>query len=429
MPERCPLCNQPLPKGLELQSLHTRLDKLTSRAVAKEESRIRAELADEYNAELEAREDAIRKAAAQEAKDELKKKVAAAAHEAEKVRREKALLERRMAASIEEAKRDAARKAGAKLKDALTRIQREAAAAERRAAEAERRRKEEILRVQENADREIQRAESRAARLAAKQNHSEMERLKLVRERERARHEAETARLQQTVEALSRKLERQTSQQRGDEGEVDLFAALKGQFPEDRIERVGKGVRGADVIHRVIVNSREVGRIVFESKNVASWQNAFLIKAKRCQSQYSTPYVVIVTRAFPRNRRGFCVFKGIPIVEPSMAVALACILRDAIAEIGELRVASSGRDDRAKQLMAYILSDEFRTRFEHVAESVASLRELQERERDWHENTWQKQADLFDELDSRRREIGARIKGITRDAAVARKPRLVGVGS
>lgn len=429
MMKRCPLCNQPLPRGLELRSLRARLDKLTSRALAREKSRIRAELADEFDTELESCEKAIRKQAAQQARVELGRKLVAVAQEAERIRREKAALERRMEAAIEAAERDAARKASARVKDELARIRREAAAAERRAAAAERRRREEIWRVQEEADHAIRRAESRAARLAAKESHAEMERLKVARERERARYEVETARLQRTVEALSRKLERQTSQQRGDEAEVDLFAALKSEFPEDRIERVGKGVKGADVIHRVMVNSREVGRIVFESKNVSNWQNTFLSKARRCQSQYSTPYVVIVTRAFPRNRRGFCVVRGVPIVEPSMAVALASILRGAIAEIGELRVASGGRDDRAKQLMTYILSDEFRTRFEQVAESVASLRELQDKERDWHENTWQKQADLFDELESRRREIGTRIKNITRDVAAVRKPRLVAAGS
>ena len=112
-----------------------------------------------------------------------------------------------------------------------------------------------------------------------------------------------------------------------------------------------------------------------------------------------------------------------------MAAALASILRDAIAELGELRVASSGKDDRARRLLTYILSDDFRTRFAELAESITGLRELQDQEKNWHRNTWQKQSDLFDELESRRSEIGSKIKSITRGAAAAQKPRLLRVGS
>jgi hypothetical protein len=100
-----------------------------------------------------------------------------------------------------------------------------------------------------------------------------------------------------------------------------------------------------------------------------------------------------------------------------MAVALAAILREGIAEIGKLRLSNAARGDKAQELFDYVVSDEFATRFRQIRDNVEALREQQDKERDWHENSWQKQTSLFDQIESRRREVETRIKSITREAS------------
>lgn len=267
--------------------------------------------------------------------------------------------------------------------------------------------------------REVERArkdgEKQAKRALAQQNQSRLQRLQDDRNQERARFHRENEQLRRQVENLCRKLDKQTSEQLGNQAEVNLYAELKAEFPGDHIEQVRQGAKGADIIHDIMNGSRKLGRIIYESKNVSNWQNEFVTKAKRCQTQYNTTYVLIVSRALPGRKRGLCIVKGIPVVEPRMAIALAAILRDGIAEIGKMRLSSTGREGKAQELFNYVLSDEFGTRFRQIRESIRELREQQDKERDWHENAWQTHTKLYDEIESRRRDIEERIKAITRD--------------
>ncbi len=258
-----------------------------------------------------------------------------------------------------------------------------------------------------------------ARRLAAKQmdesrKELEADHQELLRQ-ERARHRRENEQLQRKVAELSRKLDNQTSQQLGEQAELDLLAELKAAFPEDHIEAVGHGTKGADIIHDVMDGPKKLGRIVYESKNVLNWQDTFVSTAKRYQTQYSTPYVLIVTRVLPRRKRGLCILKDIPIVEPQMAIALAAILRESIADIGKLRLSNTARDGKAQELFTYVCSDEFATRFRQISDSVQALREQQRKERNWHEKAWQTQSRLHDQMDSSPREVKERIKSITRE--------------
>jgi hypothetical protein len=273
--------------------------------------------------------------------------------------------------------------------------------------------------MQRQMSRQMERArkevEKQAKRAVAVQNEARLERLQYDREQERARFRRENEQLQRQVENLCRKLEKQTSQQLGDQAEVNLLAELKAQFPGDNIEPVRHGSKGADIIHDVIDGSKKLGRIIYESKNVSTWQNEFITKAKRYQTQYNTPYVLIVTRAFPRSKKGLCIVREIPVVEPRMAIPLAVILREGIAEIGKMRLSYTGREGKGQELFDYIVSDEFVTRFRQIRESVQALREQEDKERDWHENAWQTHSKLYDEIDSPRRDIEHRIKAITRE--------------
>jgi hypothetical protein len=286
----------------------------------------------------------------------------------------------------------------------------------------------EILALQRKlheSERNVRREAERVAREVMRQSRREIDSVKERGAKERAQHTAETARLKVMIDNLSQKLERQTSEQMGEMGEMEVYATLKGAFPTDDIQRIGKGVRGADILQKVIADSKEVGRIVYECKNVSTWQNEWVTKAKRYRSEYQTPWVIIATRTFPRRQKWFVVEKNVPVIDFRLTVKLAEIVRGAVIEIGQLRTSHVGRQAKADQMFDYILSDHFIGRFKGVAEAVAALREHQNKERQWHSEAWSKQSRLYDEMDDERREIAARIHAISEATP---KPRLKVVG-
>jgi hypothetical protein len=293
-------------------------------------------------------------------------------------------------------------------------VQTELQTLKRRTERAERDRAQEIDRIRRDAERRADRSARLAAQTAVKQGEAQIERLNATREKDRARFEADRARLQSQLDQMSRKLDKQQADLLGKEAEVDLLSELTKAFPGDDISAVRRGVKGADIVHDVMEDSKRVGRIVYESKNVSSWSNHFVSQAKQYQTQYDTPNVIIVSRSFPRKKKGLCILKNIPVVESHMAVCLASIIRDGIREIGSTRITNVGREQKAQQLYDYILSDKFVTRFREIAESVESLRGNQQKERDWHENAWQDETALYDNIDSRRRELDSQIRAIVK---------------
>lgn len=364
---QCPLCGQPLPKGVDRQEIQRQLEKITAQARARERRSLERGFHDRLHERLEA--------------------------ERKRFQRE-----------------------------AERQVERELIDARRRAERAESEKAREVDRVRRDSEKREERAVRMAAQIAAKQSRAEIEKLEAARQKDRARHEADRARLQAQLDLLSRKLEKQSAEQLGAEAEVDLLAQLRTAFPGDRIEPIRRGAKGADIVHDVMEESKRLGRIVWESKNVSTWSNRFVSQAKQYQTQYETPHIVIVSRAFPQKKKGLCILKRIPIVEPRMAISLAAIMRDGILAVGLMRATQAGRNQKAIELWEYISSEKFKTRFLEMADCIESLREQQQKERDWHENTWQAEAKLYDKIDARRREIDAHLRTIVRPMA---KPRVV----
>lgn len=266
----------------------------------------------------------------------------------------------------------------------------------------------------------------RAMKDARAASHREMQEYKARSAKEKKQQAIENVGLKQKVDELSQRLERQTSEQMGEMGEREVFTALHNAFPADEIGRIEKGVGGADILQKVMVEGREVGRIVYECKNGLNWNREWISTAKRYRSEYQTPWVVIAARAFPRRQKWFVVEKNIPVIDLRLTVKLAEVLREAVIQIGHLRISSVGRHAKADQMFQYIVSHQFISRFKGVAEAVTGLRELQTKERQWHSTTWAKQTRLYDEVEDRQREINARIQAISETRG---KPRLRVVGS
>jgi len=75
--------------------------------------------------------------------------------------------------------------------------------------------------------------------------------------------------------AIVRRLQPKTANELGEEGEVDVYEALRREFPHDIVTRVAKGVPGADIIHRIVHNDTIIGTILVDSKNTSRFLSRY----------------------------------------------------------------------------------------------------------------------------------------------------------
>lgn len=400
---RCPVCGQPLPEALSQTQIHARVHELAAPALSEERKRLQAEFKNQVVAE--------RKEARQQAARELRREIEQTQRRAERAEKEHSNQLRKQAAEFEKkihlerekAISQAGKESNAKIKAAL-----------KRAADAENAAAKKIKESEKQTERRLRNELTQTLRVATSEHELKLEKLQTTREKERLRHDAELARLQGQLDNLSRKLEKQSGESLGDEGEMNLMDELTRAFSKDRIERIQRGKRGADIIQHVMDGTNNLGRIVYENKNVKTtgWSNSFIRQAVKYRTQYETPYVLIVSSAFPKKEKDFCVVDEIPVVRPRMVVSLACVMREAIVAIGRLRLTGAGRDQKAHDLLQYLVSDKFMTRFKSLADTAEGLRDHQRKERTWHENSWEAQSALHDRIDKNHREIHAQLQTI-----------------
>jgi hypothetical protein len=370
---------------MDEQALHVKLEKMKSAAVQAATKAARRELEDEFKSRLTTATVNAQKQAEIRFSAELRN-----------MKRKLETAEQSIAKRVGDARRAATAEAGRLVKGQVDDLN-------KKLKEAEAKRNAEVAKAKREAAEE-------------------------AREKEQLKHTLEMSRLQSKVDNLNRQLEKKSGEQFGEEGELDLYAELVKAFPRDEIKRIGRGVKGADILHKVMDGNREAGCIVYESKNVSAWQNTFITQAKKYHAQYETPYVMIVSRVFPKKQRGMCVVVDVPVVEPRLATTLAAVMREGIIEIAKHRLTKVGADEKARELFAYVIGNEFQTRFRDMAYAVEGLQSIQKAERTWHENQWSKQSRLHAQIEGRHREVNAKLQLIAKAGGSGRKPMAIAVG-
>ena len=137
-----------------------------------------------------------------------------------------------------------------------------------------------------------------------------------------------------------------------------MLDELRTAFPEDQIERPGHGHAGGDILHEVYVISgsgrEKAGLIVYECKNTQTWQSSFLKQAHKEGETHNTPYLVIVSRAFPKKEKTLFVENGIVVVDPARAVDLARVMRRMVVEVHRAELTADGQQAKGAELCEYL---------------------------------------------------------------------------
>lgn len=157
---------------------------------------------------------------------------------------------------------------------------------------------------------------------------------------------------------LKRKLDDSSRQMQGDVSEGRLVDVLARAFSSDDVQPLSKRGGGADVLQRVYSHNREeCGAIVWESKNTAQWRRLELID-------------------------------GVWVTDLALAVGLATVLRSHLIQLRQYRDVAPGTAEKYAVIQRYLASTEFRQRIEAMVEAFQTMQKDLESERRSAERHW-----------------------------------------
>ena len=309
----------------------------------------------------------------------------------------------RLAAQAEEfARKEAA--AEAKAKAAIEQARAETAAAAEQ-------------RVQAARNEATQAAETRLAATQAKLAEVEQAKAAALQEaRESSQKERDAAvlaekakvlKLQSELQDMQRKLEGKSANELGEGSEIDLFEQLKATFENlgDTIDRVPKGVNGADVIHVVKYNGKVCGKIVYDAKNRNAWQNEFVTKLRADKIAQGADHAILSSNKFPRDKAQVHYQDGVIVAQPARVAAIVQVLRDQVVRMHELRISKEGREQKSVEIYAFITSEHCKQLLDQVDTQAGRMLELDTKEQEAHRRLWDQRKKLINSVQKARSDL------------------------
>jgi hypothetical protein len=190
---------------------------------------------------------------------------------------------------------------------------------------------------------------------------------------------------------LKRKLEQSSQQTQGEVIELELHAVLKRSFPDDKVQAISVGKRGADVIQKVYTqNGNFCGAIIWESKNTQTWNESWLTKLRADQRRAKAELAVLVSMVLPKEIRHFAQIDGIWVAQMPLVIGLATALRINLIEAASIRHSLAGKSGKMELMFNYLSSIEFKHRIEAIVEAFRTMQDDLGKERQVIERQWAK---------------------------------------
>ena len=221
------------------------------------------------------------------------------------------------------------------------------------------------------------------------------------------------------AEEMRRKSEQGSMQLQGEVQELMLEELLAASFPFDKIEEVGKGVRGADCIQ--IVRNQfgiETGKIIYESKRTKDFSNDWIEKLKHDMRSLGADVAVIVTQAFPKEMDRFGEKDGVYICSFTEVKSVSLVLRNAILKVYDAKKSQDNKGDKMVMLYDYLIGTEFSEQWKAIREGFMNMRQSIQRERDTMEKLWKAREKQLEKVLLNAAHIRGSIEGIAGADAV-----------
>ena len=113
-----------------------------------------------------------------------------------------------------------------------------------------------------------------------------------------------------------RKAEQGSMKLQGEILELEMEDLLKEFFPNDDIQPIAPGKKGADIIQTVRLQSGKIaGSILWETKRTKNWQSTWIQKMKDDQRDCKAEIAVIASEVVPQEIKNFGIENGVWITE------------------------------------------------------------------------------------------------------------------
>jgi hypothetical protein len=195
-----------------------------------------------------------------------------------------------------------------------------------------------------------------------------------------------------------RALEKKTNEELGEGAEVNLYEALKAEFPDDRINRIPKGSPGADIRHVVMLHGQECGTILYDSKNRGKFLYEHVAQLKADQLSDKADHAVLSTHKFPKGKRHLHMHDGVVLANPARVVDVVDLIRQHIIRTHTLRISGEKREGKKAALYEFIASDRFTQYLAAVDALAEELLEMQVKDKKAHDAKWKKEGELFKKI-------------------------------
>ena len=239
-------------------------------------------------------------------------------------------------------------------------------------------------------------------KLAAEIDEAKQKAIKSFQEEQQlkdAAFEKKIADMAKAVDEAKRKAEQGSMQTQGEVAELRLEETLERAFKYDFIEPVAKGVRGADVIQTVKDQAlKPCGKIIWESKNTKSWSQGWIQKLKDDQTSNGAEIAILVTEAMPQDIDNFGMVEGVWVTRQSLAIPLASVLRDSLADLSYARNSAEGMNEKMQVLHKYIIGPEFRQKVEGIIDTFSGMKAQLEREKRAMTKLWKERDKQIDRV-------------------------------
>ncbi|MEY3507327.1 MAG: hypothetical protein RIR44_559 [Bacteroidota bacterium] len=221
------------------------------------------------------------------------------------------------------------------------------------------------------------------------------------------------------VEEMRRKQEQGSMQLQGEVQELMLEELLQTTFPFDKIEEVGKGVRGADCIQTVRNQfGSESGKIIYESKRTKDFANDWIEKLKSDMRTLGADVAIIVTQTLPKDMDRFGEKDGVYICTFTEVRSVALLLRNALLKIAEAKKSQENKGDKMVMLYDYLISSEFSEQWKAIREGFMSMKLSIQKERDMMEKLWKSREKQLEKVLLNAAHIKGSVEGIAGADAV-----------
>lgn len=195
--------------------------------------------------------------------------------------------------------------------------------------------------------------------------------------------------LRSSLEDMKRRAEQGSMETQGEVLEQDFEAQLKAFFPNDDIQPVPKGIRGADLVQIVRTPfGGECGILLWETKNTKAWSTQWIPKLKDDMIEIRAAIAILVSVVLPEGMARFGQVDGVWVSDPLSSIPLAAALREQLIAVNRERTASIGKNEKMEALYQYLAGVEFKQKIEGIVEAFTSMQDQLNKERRAMEKHW-----------------------------------------